>query len=218
MLIKNLDESLVNGSTGRVVRFVDPAVYGTDGDAEGLVDCPPSESCPQPLPVVEFALHNGSKRQKMIDRESFTSELPSGEVEASRAQVRSRDQRVSIYKRTCSSHWSSRGQSASTRRRGSLYRVSRLTSAKSLKKVHALDRTNRADGEVQGQAYVALSRARSLDTLQVLRFDPAKVKPGTLIDDVFLSATAGHCTPQSADMEQGVLRSSRSGGPCGGMM
>ncbi|KAJ7327672.1 hypothetical protein DFH08DRAFT_334111 [Mycena albidolilacea] len=30
MLIKNLDETLVNGSMGRVLRFCDQAMYGTD--------------------------------------------------------------------------------------------------------------------------------------------------------------------------------------------
>ena len=34
MLIKNVDEMLVNGSMGKVSRFVDPAIYGTPDDPE----------------------------------------------------------------------------------------------------------------------------------------------------------------------------------------
>lgn len=34
MCIKNLDETLVNGSMGRVLRFVDPAIYNTELDEE----------------------------------------------------------------------------------------------------------------------------------------------------------------------------------------
>ena len=34
MLIKNVDEMLVNGSIGKVLRFVDPAIYGTQDDPE----------------------------------------------------------------------------------------------------------------------------------------------------------------------------------------
>ena len=36
MLIKNVDETLVNGSMGKVLRFVDPAIYGTPDDPESV--------------------------------------------------------------------------------------------------------------------------------------------------------------------------------------
>lgn len=45
MLIKNVDEMLVNGSMGKVLRFIDPAIYGTPDDPEfagGRAPSPPA--------------------------------------------------------------------------------------------------------------------------------------------------------------------------------
>ncbi|KAF7370295.1 ATP-dependent DNA helicase PIF1 [Mycena sanguinolenta] len=158
MLIKNLDETLVNGSMGRVVRFCDAATYGTDRDidgAEGQVDTlnsianpakkPPSSNPGMQYPVVEFMLPNGGKRTLLVQPDSFKVELPTGEVQASRTQL------PLILAWAMSIH-KSQGQT--------------------------LDRVKVDLGKVfeKGQAYVALSRATSLEGLQVLNFDRAKVQ------------------------------------------
>ncbi|KAI0091658.1 hypothetical protein BDY19DRAFT_638613 [Irpex rosettiformis] len=98
MLIKNMDEMLVNGSMGTVVEFIEPAQYLTnpedpytsnpvkppskaEGNAKGSKG---SASVEQKWPVVEFL---NPKRKVLITPESFKTELPSGEVQVSRTQV-----------------------------------------------------------------------------------------------------------------------------------
>lgn len=101
MLIKNCDETLVNGSMGRVVRFVDPQKYKDEvlDDAQFTNE---KESKPvskgasakgssarvdvQKWPVVEFVVPGG-KREVMVMPETWKVELPNGEVQASRTQV-----------------------------------------------------------------------------------------------------------------------------------
>ncbi|KAF9460525.1 hypothetical protein BDZ94DRAFT_896174 [Collybia nuda] len=108
MLIKNVDETLVNGSTGRVVRFVDPAVYGTELDVDsaptgemGVIGTGSAVTAvgsaakktvapasPVKLyPVVEFLLPNGGRRLYLVMPEIWKVELPDGEIQVSRAQV-----------------------------------------------------------------------------------------------------------------------------------
>lgn len=102
MLIKNVDETLVNGSMGRIVRFVDPQKYKDEvledaaftNDKEGK---PASKGGPaksssskvdvQMWPVVEFTVPGG-KREVMVMPETWKVELPNGEVQASRQQVK----------------------------------------------------------------------------------------------------------------------------------
>jgi len=109
MLIKNMDDTLVNGSMGRVLRFVDEAAYGTEADPDfqfgddvlgsgsttinAAVKKPSGAALPQNLcPVVEFVLPSGSKRRTLVKHDTWKVELPSGEVQVSRNQVR-----VSFY-------------------------------------------------------------------------------------------------------------------------
>ena len=125
MLIKNVDEMLVNGSIGKVSRFIDPAIYGTPDDPEfagGAFVRAPSPTAegsagkknaatvggkraPSPTtgggatkknaaavggkryPVIEFDLPNGIKRRTLVTPETWTVELPSGEIQVSRTQV-----------------------------------------------------------------------------------------------------------------------------------
>ena len=106
MLIKNVDETLVNGSMGKVLRFVEPTVYGTPEDPEsaiggaGVVGASATAGGgaakktlnaaavgAKRYPVVEFDLPNGIKRRMLVMPESWTVELPNGEVQVSRTQV-----------------------------------------------------------------------------------------------------------------------------------
>lgn len=108
MLTKNVDENLVNGSMGRVHRFVDPAVYGTGLDVEeahgevGVIGTaasitgvgsaakksgPSAAAAAKLYPVVEFLLPNGGKKFYLVMPEVWKVELPSGEIQVSRTQV-----------------------------------------------------------------------------------------------------------------------------------
>jgi ATP-dependent DNA helicase PIF1 len=95
MLIKNVDETLVNGSMGIVQRFVDPGKYATEvndpdfmtGGAAGGVAKKPTGANTEAMPLVEFNTPGGGKRPILVLPEVWKVELPSGEVQASRQQV-----------------------------------------------------------------------------------------------------------------------------------
>ncbi|PIL25209.1 hypothetical protein GSI_13098 [Ganoderma sinense ZZ0214-1] len=151
MLIKNLDDTLVNGTMGKVLRFVDPSapleneddILGGKPVSKGK-DAKPSLGMRTLLPVVEFLQPGGARRTMIVSADTWKVELPSGEVQVSRVQL------PLILSWAMSIH-KSQGQT--------LERV-KVDLARVFEK---------------GQAYVALSRATSLDGLQVLHFDPAKV-------------------------------------------
>lgn len=100
MLIKNMDEMNVNGSMGTIVEFVEPQNYLTNPDDPYSINTkPPSKpgstggkgkgaGVAQKWPVVEFT---NPKRRLLIQPESWKVELPDGEVQISRTQVRTRD-------------------------------------------------------------------------------------------------------------------------------
>jgi len=105
MLIKNIDETLVNGSMGRILRFVDPAIYGTEQDREqpgeggvvGATSTTPGAVAKKSnsaaldvkiYPVVEFVMPSGARRRVLVMPEIWKLELPNGEVQVSRTQVR----------------------------------------------------------------------------------------------------------------------------------
>jgi ATP-dependent DNA helicase PIF1 len=122
MLIKNIDDTLVNGSMGIVVAFQEPNVYSEDRRAEfprdrgrnenvyklqerRNADVPPSvlEGEPQKVgvvqalvldeamkkkPIIDFNVPGGGIRHVMLEPETWKVELPSGEIQASRTQVR----------------------------------------------------------------------------------------------------------------------------------
>ncbi len=168
MLIKNVDESLVNGSLGKVIGFMDEKKFDSYQEAEEnlpsstngflptqagaskglengaqkrLID---SFSTVRQWPVVRFMIADGTSRDLLCQPEAWKVELPNGEVQASRNQI------PLILAWALSIH-KAQGQT--------------------------LDRVKVDLGKVfeKGQAYVALSRATSMKGLQVLRFDPKKV-------------------------------------------
>jgi ATP-dependent DNA helicase PIF1 len=167
MLIKNIDESLVNGSLGKVVAFMDEKdfdIYHTneedyqtmEGDETGMTSAKSKlQTMMNPefggnggstrWPLVRFAVADGTSRDLLCQPESWKIELPNGEVQASRTQV------PLILAWALSIH-KAQGQT--------------------------LERVKVDLGRVfeKGQAYVALSRATCQEGLQVLKFNPAKVQ------------------------------------------
>jgi ATP-dependent DNA helicase PIF1 len=155
MLIKNVDETLVNGSLGKVLGFMSETQYDNYKENEddyyaaqavppGMEDKTKLAPDSARLPVVRFTVADGSFRDLLCQRESWKIELPNGEVQASRAQV------PLILAWALSIH-KAQGQT--------LERV----------------RVNLSRVFEKGQAYVALSRATSMAGLEVIGFDPAKV-------------------------------------------
>ena len=102
MLIKNLDETLVNGSMGTITEFCNPNDYvANPGDPYDIpVTLPNSKNGKEKSggsagvgpkwPVVEFIVKQGShtgKRRLLVQPETWKVELPNGELQLSRTQV-----------------------------------------------------------------------------------------------------------------------------------
>lgn len=96
MLIKNIDETLVNGSMGIVVEFREPSVYDRNftGDSQevnpkvGVVKALALDESRNKRPVVDFNVPGGGIRQVLLEPETWKIELPNGDIQASRTQVR----------------------------------------------------------------------------------------------------------------------------------
>lgn len=168
MLIKNIDDSLVNGSVGKVIAFMDEKtfdIYHEDEDGFQAIETTEvtdkemtksreklkqfmnkdsTANTSQKWPLVRFSIADGTSRDLLCQREQWNIELPSGEVQASRSQI------PLILAWALSIH-KAQGQT--------------------------LDRVKVDLGKIfeKGQAYVALSRATRQDGLQISRFDPKKV-------------------------------------------
>jgi len=161
MLVKNMDDSLVNGSLGKVMGFMTEQMFafykeneeafynGSDATLAELGSLARDKagggvSTQQLYPLVRFAVADGTTRDLLCKRESWKIELPNGEVQASREQI------PLILAWALSIH-KAQGQT--------------------------LERVRVDLGRVfeKGQAYVALSRATCMAGLQVLRFDQRKV-------------------------------------------
>lgn len=199
MLIKNIDDTLVNGSVGKVVAFMDEKtfdIYHEDEDEfqavetmelndeemtasrkklKAMIDKDLPSNTSQKWPLVRFAIADGSSRDLLCQQESWKIELPSGEVQASRMQV------PLILAWALSIH-KAQGQT--------------------------LERVKVDLGKIfeKGQAYVALSRATSQEGLQITRFDPKKVmahdRVRTFYDSLYSVNKA--TTSQSDDRNPGI--------------
>lgn len=99
MLIKNVDEQLVNGTMGRVIKFIDPS-NAAEGDPEvvkgagvtGTIPKKTSTGTSVRWPMVDFSLASGGTRTMVVTPEVWKVELQTGEIQASRTQVLSQYQ------------------------------------------------------------------------------------------------------------------------------
>jgi ATP-dependent DNA helicase PIF1 len=167
MLIKNMDDTLVNGSLGKVIRFMDEKTfdfYDKDEDEFRAMEEAGSEdemtgkrrqilnairsmsavSTSTLYPLVRFALADGTSRDLLCVREDWKVELPNGEVTASRSQV-------------------------------PLILAWALTIHKAQGQTLDRVKVNLSKVFEKGQSYVALSRATSKAGLQVIGFEKHKV-------------------------------------------
>lgn len=95
MLIKNRDETLVNGTMGKIVRFIDPTARLEHEDeilgkpaSKGKPEAKPTAGVGrQVLPVVEWLQPGGARRTTVVEPDSWKVEQPNGEVQVSRTQV-----------------------------------------------------------------------------------------------------------------------------------
>ncbi|RFU24339.1 hypothetical protein B7463_g12002, partial [Scytalidium lignicola] len=168
MLIKNMDDGLVNGSLGKIVAFMNEKtfeIYDNDPDAlnddiniddmdessrqarfklKSMINKNLVADTGMQYPLVRFATADGTTRDLLVQYEDWKIELPNGEVQAQRSQL------PLILAWALSIH-KAQGQT--------LERVKI-----DLKRVFE-----------KGQAYVALSRATSQEGLEVHNFDKSKV-------------------------------------------
>jgi ATP-dependent DNA helicase PIF1 len=169
MLIKNIDDNLVNGSIGNVIAFMNDRTFEIYDNNPDLLDSQETDEIEldgrflearkkiQSLmnknaiadtgkiyPLVRFLLPDGTSRDLLCHPEDWKVELPNGEIQAQRRQI------PLILAWALSIH-KAQGQT--------LQRVK-----VDLRKVFE-----------KGQAYVALSRATCRDGLQVIGFDKKNV-------------------------------------------
>jgi ATP-dependent DNA helicase PIF1 len=94
MLIKNIDETLVNGSMGIVIAFKDREDSAAEFSQEerlqkpGVIKALQADETRRKRPVVDFNIPGGGIRQVMLEPETWKVELPNGDIQASRTQVR----------------------------------------------------------------------------------------------------------------------------------
>jgi ATP-dependent DNA helicase PIF1 len=161
MLIKNLDDTLVNGSLGKVIGFSDEKLFDLTNPDEyddqlekdmakakrklsSFSRDAEEKSDGQQYPVVQFRATDGAARVVLCQPMEWKVELPNGDVQAKRTQV------PLILAWALSIH-KAQGQT-----------LERVTV--DLRKVFE-----------KGQAYVALSRATSQQGLRVIGFNKSKV-------------------------------------------
>lgn len=188
ILIKNIDTSLVNGSKGIVLAFMNELMfedYQEDPGAyrarlEGRENTPETQARLWELgninrpkyPLVRFTSPDGPDREVLCQQEVWKIEGPDGKVQASRQQIPLvLGWALSIHK--------SQGQT--------LERV-----------IVNLERVFE-----KGQAYVALSRATSLQGLQIHKFAPERV----MVDGRVVDFENTLRNPKNADSSHSVSSS-----------
>jgi ATP-dependent DNA helicase PIF1 len=179
MLIKNIDDNLVNGSLGKVVAFMnertfeiydkdpdslteldtlDEARYQASENLKNMVNKDLVGDTAKSYPLVRFIVADGTSRDLLCQPEDWKVELPNGEIQAQRRQL------PLILAWALSIH-KAQGQT--------LERVK-----VDLRRVFE-----------NGQAYVALSRATTQEGLWVMNFNKKAVmahpKVGAFYDSLY---------------------------------
>lgn len=131
MLVKNVNNVLVNGTVGVITRFV-------------IISLPDRE-IPYSVPVVRFTLADGNVVTRHVLKETWSMQQSSGRIICSRTQI------------PLILSWA-------------------VTIHKSQGKTIQFLRVDLGKSFAPGQVYTALSRAVSLETLEVINFDPGLIK------------------------------------------
>ena len=183
MLLKNQaggGGGLVNGSIGVVIGFSKDTAHnenqpGANGERKGSLNTPGEE-----LPQVRFTLEGGVTRDMVVGREEWSIELPNGTLQGARIQIPlGLAWSLSIHK--------SQGQTLPKVRvdLGKVFEKGNCEAAEISvlfnDRYYICKYGGDHDANIVlsscslGQAYVALSRATTLEGLQVLNFDRRKV-------------------------------------------
>jgi ATP-dependent DNA helicase PIF1 len=193
MLIKKIDDELVNGTVGRVIRFTDAARWNREGaapTAKSAAPPPPGASSRLEWPLVEFRTAKGNAVHALVGPECFKTEFPDGKVAASRIQVQlshcrstlrgvslTQSHQLPLILSWAMSIHKAQGQTLE-RVRVDLGGVFANGTSSCIPSLAADRRYNhpRSAFVFTGHAYVALSRATSMACLQVLNFNPSQVR------------------------------------------
>ncbi|GEM08897.1 mitochondrial dna helicase [Rhodotorula toruloides] len=176
MLIKNLDHSLVNGTVGHVIGFGVPELaVEEDEERDGVGrERWTLDARDEPVRVKNestMSVQEARKRQKIAEG------VASGRIEQGPVVAWQTPNGIEkkVMVREEFKHEDNNGQKISSRKQYPIILAWAMSIHKS--QGQTIQRVKVDLGKVfeKGQSYVALSRATSLEGLQVLRFDPKKV-------------------------------------------
>lgn len=200
MLIKNIDENLVNGSLGKVIAFMNEKTFEIYDENPELLDAPGAvedggDSNPRAdaksrlkafkmdggligdtareYPLVRFSIADGTSRDLLCQPEEWKIELPNGEVQAQRRQL------PLILAWALSIH-KAQGQT-----------LERVT----------VDLRRAFEN---GQAYVALSRATCQEGLQVKNFNKKAVMAHPRVTEFYESLYSVNAAMRHPKIAQSV--------------
>ncbi|GAA5871155.1 hypothetical protein JCM3774_006807 [Rhodotorula dairenensis] len=187
MLIKNLDVDLVNGTIGKVVKIGIPDLQDDDEDEENAID---GAIDPTGARIRAAAAEDARKKKLVADVARGAVEeapcvqwqTPSGPLTKwmTREEFKVED---------------NAGKLMASRKQYPIILAWAMSIHKSQGQTIPCVKVDLGRVFEKGQSYVALSRATSLDGLQVLRFDPSKVKAHDTV--VSWSKTLGNATNES---------------------
>ncbi|GAA5949169.1 hypothetical protein JCM10213_008231, partial [Rhodosporidiobolus nylandii] len=170
MLVKNLDTTLVNGTVGTVVGFGVPELDGEE-EAEDEIWTVGADGEQIRVPKQELSAMDARKKQKIADG------IASGKIELGPVvdwQTPHGIERKTMVREEFKVE-DNQGKMLARRRQYPIILAWAMSIHKSQGQTIARVKVDLGKVFEKGQSYVALSRATSLDGLQVLRFDPKKV-------------------------------------------